>query len=391
MNTASPILNILNSFKTIATLDVETTTKNKGNPFTAENKLVCVTIKVGHLPTQCFYSDSFHIARDLLASVDLAVGFNIKFDIHWLRRELGYFPTSVWDCQYAEFLFSDQTWKYPSLQETCEKRGLEGKIDIVKEEYWNKGIDTDQIPREVLTEYAIQDVEQTYEVFKKQIEIFANEKPHQFKLFRLHCNDLLVLAEMEWNGIKYDVQGSLDSAEQIKKQVQYIEQKLSSFEDGVPINWDSRDQVSVFLYGGKIVEELRVPIGVYKTGTKAGQPRYKIMVKEHYIERKVDPLKGTENKKEGYWSTDEAALRSLKCSKTVRKAIDWILERAKLQKLNSTYLEGLPNTITEFGWEDNLLHSNLNQCVTVSGRLSSTKPNQQNLNSETKMFCVTRF
>ncbi|MFK5173611.1 DNA polymerase [Propionibacterium freudenreichii] len=60
-------------------------------------------------------------------------------------------------------------------------------------------------------------------------------------------------------------------------------------------------------------------------------------------------------------------------------------------KLKSTYLEGLPKTIATHGWEPNMLYSNLNQCMAITGRLTSTKPNQQNLPKEAKKFCISRY
>ena len=51
----------------------------------------------------------------------------------------------------------------------------------------------------------------------------------------------------------------------------------------------------------------------------------------------------------------------------------------------------LPNVINKHNWLPNMLHSNLNQCVAATGRLSSTKPNQQNLPKEAKLYCISRY
>jgi len=240
-------------------------------------------------------------------------------------------------------------------------------------------------------EYGAQDVDSTYEVFLKQVQLLSTEEQAKFKLFRMHCNDLLVLQEMEYNGLQYDTQKSRDRSAELGKQLAQIEDKLYQYCDNLPINWDSRDHVSAFLYGGKITEEKRLPIGVYKTGAKVGQPRYKIVVQEYELQRLVTPLKGSELKKEGYFGTDEATLLSLKPNATVKKLITWLLERSKLMKLRSTYLDGLPTLIETMDWQDNMLYPNYNQCMAQTGRLSSTKPNAQNLNKEAKKFCTTRY
>lgn len=392
MNLESQILNTLNLLLTHpVTLDVETTTKNKGNAFTQSNQLVTVQSKVAAEPAKVFFRDQFKVSLHDAQKASMVIGFNLKFDLHWLRREFGYQATCVWDCQLAEFMLSKQTNKYPSLEDTCIKYGVGHKLDIVKTEYWDKGIDTTEIPQDVLAEYGAQDVDVTYAIFLKQVEQFKTTHQHMFKLFRLHCNDLLVLQEMEYNGIMYDIEASITKAEKLQQQVINTETEIRKFTDGIPINFDSRDHMSCLLYGGTISIETRFPVGVYKTGAKTGLPRYKLLTTDYTLERRVEPPKGSELKKEGYFSTDETTLLSIKTNKTNKYLIERILERAKLMKLKSTYLEGLPNTLKEMEWEDNLLHSNLNQCVATTGRLSSTKPNQQNLPKEAKIFCVSRY
>lgn len=386
----SQITNFLNSFQHIAVMDTETTTHLKGSPFSPKNKLCLVAIGNLRQTINTYTEAEYQLAKESLEKADLWIGFNIKFDLHWIFREFGILPKAVWDCQYAEFLFSNQTWKYPSLNESCIKRGLPEKLDVVKTEFWEKGIDTPDIPENILREYAAQDIDSTYHLFQAQVKLFEEEHASKFKLFRLHCNDLLVLREMEWNGILYDAGRSLQQADGVDAQVKLVESKLQAFTEA-PVNFDSRDQVSKFLYGGELVEEYRVPIGVYKTGAKTGLPRYKVMEKVYTLPRLVEPLKGSEMAKEGIYSTEESTLLSLKANRTVKKIVGWILERAKLQKLNSTYLRGLVKTLQENDWLDNILHSSLNQCVAQTGRLSSTKPNQQNLPKEAKKFCISRY
>ena len=52
-----------------------------------------------------------------------------------------------------------------------------------------------------------------------------------------------------------------------------------------------------------------------------------------------------------------------------------IMYYRQITKINSTYVEGLKNVIDE----DGRIHSNFNQTVTTTGRLSSTEPNLQNI------------
>lgn len=390
-NVASQTLNILNFLlKNPVTVDVETSTTNKGNPHTAKNKCVTIQVKEAGAAVEVYTKENFHLVTPILLRASCLVGFNLKFDLAWLERELGFKATCVWDCQLAEFIFSNQTWKYPNLNDTLLKYGFEPKIDKVKE-MWDQGYDTDQIPLDILAEYGAYDVNGTYNVFLEQVKLFETTREHQLRLFRLHCNDLIVLQEMETNGILYDVNSSVAMSQQLQKQIDKLEGQLSEFTNNIPINFDSRDHMSIFLYGGSIKTETRLPCGVYKSGDKVGQTRYKIIRNEYPMPRILEPPKGSALKKDGYFSTDEDTLLSIKTDKLGKQIISKVLERSKLCKLRSTYLDGLPKTIREMDWPNDTLFSNLNQCTAVTGRLSSTKPNQQNLPGEAKMFCVSRY
>ena len=115
------------------------------------NKLVTIHIKEKNKAPYTLTKDNFKDCLLVLEGASVLIGFNFKFDLHWLQRELGFKAKCVWCCQLAEFIFSDQSWKYPSLEETMVKYGVGHKLDIVATEYWDKGIDTDAIPLGVLS------------------------------------------------------------------------------------------------------------------------------------------------------------------------------------------------------------------------------------------------
>ena len=82
--------------------------------------------------------------------------------------------------------------------------------------------------------------------------------------------------------------------------------------------------------------------------------------------------------KTGY-STDVSVLEQLR---NEHPLVRTILEHRKLTKLHSTYLEGLRpliNTVT------GRIHTHFQQLVTVTGRLSSTDPNLQNIPARTEL------
>ena len=84
---------------------------------------------------------------------------------------------------------------------------------------------------------------------------------------------------------------------------------------------------------------------------------------------KLPVLKKT---KTGY-STDAEVLEQLS---EKHEIVEKILEFRQLVKLKSTYVEGLFNVINP---KTGKIHSSFNQTVTVTGRISSTEPNLQNI------------
>ena len=373
----------------VITSDFETTTSNSGNPFDVTNVAVCIAHKINNERSYC----SFIIDNpDELVHTDLDatyVFFNAKFDLHWYRRLGQPPPKKIWCCQLAEYYLSGFTHTYPSLDEAAEKYGLGKKIDAIKLLYWDKGVNTDKIPRADLTEYACQDVELTYKVYLAQLEQFQ-KNPKLFTSYKIALEDLLVLEEMEWNGITYDPALCEQRAVELEKELHYINNELVSFYPTIPINFNSGPQLSAFLYGGTIKEELKEHIGFYKTGAKAGQPKYKTVIKEHQLPQLVKPLPKTEMAAKGVYSTSEDTLRKLKGG-VARKVVPLLLKYAEKEKLLSTYYKGIPALCEKMNWQSNTIHGQFNQVVTKTSRLSSSKPNLQNFAGDCQDIFVTRM
>lgn len=148
------------------------------------------------------------------------------------------------------------------------------------------------------------------------------------------------LAEMEYNGITID-QAMLDEVtDEMKKKVSALEQQAWD-QAGEEFNLNSPKQLGVLLF-----EKLGLPI-IKKTKT-------------------------------GY-STDVSVLEALQGEHPI---IETLIAYRQLSKLLSTYLLGLhplinPNT--------GRIHTHFNQMATVTGRLSSTEPNLQNIPTRTEV------
>jgi DNA polymerase I len=83
-------------------------------------------------------------------------------------------------------------------------------------------------------------------------------------------------------------------------------------------------------------------------------------------------LKKSRKTKTGY-STDASVLEKLQGDHPV---IDLILESRTLSKLKSTYVDALPNLVRP---DTHRVHTDFNQAITATGRLSSSNPNLQNI------------
>ena len=379
-------------------LDVETTISNKGNPFDKNNKLCMVGLLT---PAEYVaydieysvdpYKESLEQIQLAVDKCDVLVGFNIKFDLHWLRRYgINFTGKRIWDCQIVEYVLSNQELAYPSLNGTAEYYELGSKLDEVKENYWKNGIDTDKVPQEILAEYLKQDVELTEKVMKKQMERI-NDLPHMKRLISLQNQDVLVLQEMEFNGMIYDYDKSKVLGDELHEQISKLNKKLYDYHAYDSFNPNSGEHLSAFLYGGIIKERFQRPIGHYKTGIHAGEVKYKWDERHKEFPQKIKPLVGSELKKEGFYSTNEDTLRKLKGNAEAKNILQTLLTRATLEKRKTTYYHGLVKLIDEMNWKKDTIHGQLNQCVAKTGRLSSSKPNLQNFDGEIKSLFTTRY
>jgi len=369
------------------TIDCETTTSNKGSPYDPRNKLVCYSwYSRSSGGARRWDTDSATELQHRIASSRLILGFNFKFDAHWLTSNgISFEGKRIWDVQLAEFILSRQTNRFPSLNETCIKYGHPTKRDVVREDFWDKGIDTDAIPWEILEDYASFDAYLTHLCYLSQIELMT---PAEVRLCFLQSEDMMILMEMEQNGLPFDEELCQVRAKELDDKISTLKSELASIYPNVPINFGSNDHLSAFLYGGIVKEDGKEFVGHYKTGVRAGEPKYKNIVIEHILPRLYTPIKGSEMAKEGNFSTNEATLRKLKGKKGV---LDKILELSKCEKLNGTYYRGLVDLRKEIGWNTNVLHGQFNQTTAISGRLSSSKPNLQNFASDLQDIFISKY
>jgi DNA polymerase-1 len=94
-------------------------------------------------------------------------------------------------------------------------------------------------------------------------------------------------------------------------------------------------------------------------------------------------LPKTRKTKQGY-TTDATALEGLRGAHPL---IDVLLEWRQVTKLKSTYIDALPGLVNP---KTNRIHTNFNQTVAATGRLSSQDPNLQNIPVRTDLGNAVR-
>lgn len=387
-------------------LDTETSIKNKGHPFDPDNLLVTVSYCFGNGPIEHVrYTDPDFIGRirEVVSKSRRLVGFNIKFDIHWLVRVGVDIPADceVWDCSLAEFIINGQTNGFQSLNETLASYGLESKTDIVAG-YWEKGISTEDIPEEIVEEYNNWDVDRTRAVYEIQMRLVT---PSQQKLILLEGEDLLALQNAEYNGIKFDAAKAEELLATKNAEVLRTERLLGGYLPDLPgtftFNWDSGDHLSAFLYGGKLIHEYSVPEeSVYKSGPKKGESyiRNKWFSVVLAFKQYFSPLEGTEVAKSvkadneyKFFQVDSPTLKQLKAPTKDHESIIALLNARSASIKVVEMVTTITNKIKDMNWQNNMIHAQFNQNVARTGRLSSSGPNMQNTPIEVDALLVSRY
>lgn len=379
-------------------IDAETTTHNKGHPFDPRNRLISYAYLTRDWPICFRYYTDPNFRGHIPASV--VVGLNVKFDLHWLKHSLS--PTiKIWDCQLAEHVYTGQKAPYISLNECLEKYGLGSKTDVVKE-LWDAGVQTDEIPIDILKEYNEWDVKQTEQLFLTQ-QILLNDE--QKNLVYLMGEDLKVLAAIEQAGLLFDSENAAQALAKYKLDVIQIEEQLQGYLPPIQhgtFNWDSGDHLSCLLYGGTLeFDWCTSEPAVYKSGEKKGQEyvKHAWFTEEVVFAGYYKPLEGTETKKTKdnaaaktrYYQTDVPTLSSLKGGGVKGKQL---LSHLNLRSEKQKVVEMLESIFKQFAdkqWENNIVHGTYNQNVAITGRLSSTAPNMQNQPPEVEQFFISRY
>lgn len=379
-------------------VDLETSVKNtlgnhKGSPYCPDNKIVLAGVKPegkGEYIYNC-------VPPVPQREGQIVVGHNLKFDLAYLRKENPAWwdyvlSTRVWDTMVAEYLLTAQQHRYASLDECSLRYGGTLKDDGIAK-MWDAGVQTEDIPVEMLTEYLKNDLRNTELVALAQIK--EAKRLGMFTLCSAMMQVLITTSEMEWNGLHVDrdrlktIGLQLDAERQsiLSQMSSFVAKKLDNISDK-DINFSSGKHLSALIFGGEIDYERQELIGKFKTGARAGQDKYKKVLHTVSVNLCEVPKELGTLTKNGWYSTADEELQALADK---HEFIKLLIRLRWLNKQYSTYVEGLSSLI----FPDGLVHHNLNMVATVTGRLSGTNPNLQNIpsqeESEIKSYFDSRY
>lgn len=263
------------------------------------------------------------------------VGQNIKYDLLVLKWYGVEFAGPVFDTMLAHYVFepdgkrsmdllSAQFLKYEPIhiEELIGKKGkTQGNMR--------------DVPLEKIKEYAAEDADITLQL--KQAFVPYISKRQVERVFNEVENPLVkVLMEMEYEGIKVDVDFLNSYSKELDREAKIAEESVYQ-QAGVRFNLASPRQLGEVLF-----EKLQLDPKARKTKT-------------------------------GQYATGEDVLMKLAVN---NKIADDILAYRQLTKLKSTYVDALPQMINR---KTGRVHTCFGQAVAVTGRLASNNPNLQNI------------
>lgn len=265
----------------------------------------------------------------------LKIGQNIKYDIMVLANYGVVVSGRLFDTMVAHFLL------YPNAKHGMDAMAeslLKYKPIAIETLIGNKGAtqgNMRNVELEKIKEYAAEDADITLQLYNRLNGEMAQSGFE--KLFtEIEMPLVPVLADMEYTGVCIDSEALAAYGQTLNKKAIESEQIIKQLA-GVDFNISSPKQVGEVLF-----EQLKIDVGAKKTKT-------------------------------GQYSTSEETLQKLAADNPI---VAEILNYRGLLKLINTYVEALPKLVNK---RTGRIHTSYNQTVVVTGRLSSSNPNLQNI------------
>lgn len=262
-------------------------------------------------------------------------GQNIKYDILVLRNYGIVVNGPLFDTMVAHYLLNPELrhgldylaeiyLKYKTIH-------IESLIGLKGKNQKNMR----DIDIKIVADYAAEDADITLRlknILEKDIKKNGLEKLY----YEIEAPLIYVLADMEWTGVRLDLNALKDLSELYTDELREVEKEIIKIA-GIDFNVNSPKQIGEVLF-----ERLKI----------------------------IDKAKKT---KTGQYKTSEEELEKIRSKHPI---ISIILEQRGLKKLLSTYIDSFPLLVNP---KTGKIHTSFNQTVAATGRLSSTNPNLQNI------------
>ena len=264
------------------------------------------------------------------------IGQNVKYDLKILSHYGVQIKGKLFDTMIAHYLINpDMRHNMDVLSETYLKYSPKSIEDLIGKKGKNQKSMRD-VALEDIKEYAAEDADITFQLKQNFSPIL--DKAETKKLFdEIEIPLIPVLAAMELEGINLDVPFLQSISVEMAAESNALEQKIYETA-GEKFNLASPKQLGDILF-----DKLQIG-GAKQKKTKTGQ-----------------------------YATGEEVLSYLANDNQIVKDI---LEWRQMVKLQSTYIDALPNQVDK---KTGRVHTDYMQTVAATGRLSSNNPNLQNI------------
>ena len=325
--------------KEILSLDTETTSTS---PIDAELVGLSFAVeehKAFYVPIPANREEALRIVNIFKSLYEdqkiLKIGQNLKYDLEVLRNYDIHLQGPMWDTMIAHYLiqpelrhnmdYMAETYLHYQTVHIDELIGAKGKGQRSMRD----------LSPTLVYEYACEDADITLQL-KNKLEPELKKHDCEKLFYDIEMPLLPVLAEMEMNGVVLDTEALAQTSKELTQRMNEIEARIYELA-GERFNISSPKQVGDILFAKmKIIEKPKK--------TKTGQ-----------------------------FVTSEEVLTQLQGKHEI---VADILSFRGLKKLLSTYVDNLPTLINR---RTGHIHTSFNQCVTATGRLSSSDPNLQNI------------
>ena len=322
----------------VISIDLETTSLD---PFSADIVGISLSVKENHgyyipfiSPGELFPLDPNSILirlSDIFKSSKYKfIGQNLKYDLLILKRYGVDIKNIYFDTYIAESLIAPEKTRYKLDNLSVEYLGyrMQPIEDLIGDKKQDQILMSD-VPVEKVCFYACEDADIVLKIYNKQKKLLEDMCLNDI-FYNIEMPLIQVLIEMEYNGLFIDVDMINDLSSDLKNRLDKISENIYHH-SGREFNINSPKQLSEILF---------------------------------------DDLELKQIKKR---STASNVLHALKKYHPIAEEL---LEFRHLNKLVNTYLNTLPTFIND---DTKRVHTTFNQAVVSTGRLSSNKPNFQNI------------